>query len=57
MLLLVSYSYEICRSTVITAALNLSLLVISDKDVNNNEQSDYHEGWLFQVNKTITTSK
>ena len=32
-------------------------LVITNKDVNDNDQSDSHEGWLFQVNKTITTSK
>ena len=27
-------------------------LVITNKDVNNNDQSDSHEGWLFQVNNT-----
>ena len=27
-------------------------LVITNEDVNNNTQSDSHEGWLFQVNNT-----
>ena len=27
-------------------------LVITNKDVNNSDQSDSYEGWLFQVNNT-----
>ena len=27
-------------------------LVITNKDVNDSDQNDSHEGWLFQVNNT-----